>query len=135
MIDGIRRTANGVAAISGAPAPKVVIEGGGDAVINDVALTTRTATMLKAAMGDRVKEEPRPGTASEDFSEFVNAGVPGTFLSLGGLDPAMIAAYAAKGEPVPANHSPLFAPAPEPTIKAGVEAMTLTVMNVMPANH
>jgi hippurate hydrolase len=33
---------------------------------------------------------------------------------------------------VPANHSPYFAPLPEPTIKTGVEAMTLTVMNVLP---
>jgi hippurate hydrolase len=37
----------------------------------------------------------------------------------------------AKGVPVPANHSPYFAPQPEPTIKTGVEAMTLVVMNVM----
>jgi hypothetical protein len=33
---------------------------------------------------------------------------------------------------VPVNHSPLFTVLPEPTIKAGVEAMTLSVMNVMP---
>jgi hippurate hydrolase len=131
--DGIRRTAAGVAAISGAPAPKVEIIPGGAAVINDPALTARTATVLKAAFGDHVHEDPKPGTASEDFSEFVNAGVPGTFLGLGGLDPAVIAAAHARGEPVPANHSPNFAPLPEPTIKAGVEAMTLTVMNVMPA--
>jgi hypothetical protein len=32
---------------------------------------------------------------------------------------------------VPGNHSPLFAPVPEPTIKAGVEAMTVTVMNLL----
>ncbi len=129
--EGVRRTAAGVAAISGAPAPKVEIIPGGMAVINDPALTARTAVVLKAAFGDRVHEETRPGSASEDFSEFVNAGVPGTFLGLGGLDPAVIAADKAKGEPVPTNHSPYFAPQPEPTIKAGVEAMTLTLMNVM----
>ncbi len=130
--EGIRRTALGVAAISGAPAPEVKTEAGGMAVINDPALTARTATVLKAAFGDRVHEEAGAGSASEDFSEFVNAGVPGTFLSLGALDPALIAADRAKGEPVPVNHSPFFAPLPEPTIKAGVEAMTVTVMNVMP---
>lgn len=130
--DGVRRTAAGVAEIAGAPTPKVIIEAGGMAVMNDPALTARTATVLKAAFGDRVHEETRAGSASEDFSEFVNAGVPGVFLSLGALDPALIAADKAKGEPVPVNHSPFFAPLPEPTIKAGVEAMTLTVMNVMP---
>jgi hippurate hydrolase len=130
--EGVRRTAAGVAAISGAPAPKVVITAGGAAVINDAALTARTAAVLKAAFGDRVHEDPRPGTTSEDFSEFVNAGVPGTFLGLGALDPAVIAAAHAGGESAPGNHSPRFAPQPEPTIKAGVEAMALTVMNVMP---
>jgi hippurate hydrolase len=132
MHEGVRRTAYGVAAISGAPEPKVEFGAGGYSVINDDALTARTAVVLKAAFGDRVHEEPRAWTASEDFSEFVRAGAPGVYLSLGGLDPALIAADKAKGEPVPTNHSPFFAPVPEPTIKAGVEAMTLTVMNVMP---
>ena len=35
------------------------------------------------------------------------------------------------GVPVPANHTPQFAPTPEPTIRFGVEAMTLAVLNVM----
>ena len=132
IIEGVRRTANGVAEIAGAPSPKVTIEGGGKAVINDAALTARTAIVLKAAFGDRAYEEPRPGAASEDFSEFVDAGVPGLFLGLGGVDMERIAAARAKGAPVPANHSPYFFPTPEPTIKTGVEAMTLTVINVMP---
>ena len=108
--EGIRRTAAGVAEISGAPAPKVTIQAGGMAVINDAALTARTAVVLKAAFGERVHEETRAGSASEDFSEFINAGVPGVVLSLGALDPALIAADKAKGEPVPTNHSPHFAP-------------------------
>jgi len=132
MKDGVRRTAAAVAAMAGAPAPTVDFGDGAYTVMNDPALEGRTAVVLKAAFGDRAHEDPRPWTASEDFSEFVRAGVPGTYLSLGGLDPAMIAAAAVKGVPVPTNHSPYFAPIPEPTIKAGVEAMTLTVMNVMP---
>lgn len=133
MLDGIRRAADGVAAISGAPAPTVTFGPTGAAVVNDPALTAQTAIVLKAAFGDQAQENPRPNTASEDFSEFVNAGVPGVFLSLGAIDPKVIAADLAKGEPVPGNHSPYFAPLPEPTIKAGVEALTLTVLNVMPA--
>ncbi len=45
-----------------------------------------------------------------------------------------MAAAKAKGTPPPGNHNPGFAPAPEPTIKAGVLAMTLTVMNLLPAS-
>ena len=36
-----------------------------------------------------------------------------------------------KGVPVPANHTPQFAPTPEPTIRFGVEAMTLALLNVL----
>jgi len=132
ILEGVRRTAAGVAAISGAPAPDISIGDTAFAVVNDTALTNRTAAMLKQAFPGHVTEEFKPGAPSEDFSEFVRAGVPGTFLSLGSLDPALIAAYKARGEPVPVNHSPLFAPLPEPTIKTGVEAMTLTIMNAMP---
>jgi hippurate hydrolase len=52
-------------------------------------------------------------------------------LVLGAAAPALIAQAQAKGTQVPVNHSPLFAPLPEPTIRTGVEAMTLAVMNVM----
>jgi hippurate hydrolase len=70
--------------------------------------------------------------ASDDFSIYLQAGVPGTLLTLGATDPKLVAAAAAGGAPVPGNHSPQFAPVPEPTIKAGVEAMALTVMNLLP---
>jgi hypothetical protein len=35
------------------------------------------------------------------------------------------------GKPLPSNHSPLFAPVPEPSIKTGVQAMSLAVLNVL----
>ena len=59
------------------------------------------------------------------------AGVPSLFFSIGGHDPARIAAARAKGEALPANHNPGFAPTPEPSIRTGVTAMTLAVLNVM----
>ena len=132
ILDGIRRTANGVAAISGASPPKIEISFDAHAIVNDQAVTGRTATILKQAFGAQAIEQPAVTPASEDFSEFLRAGVPGTFLIVGATDPKLVAAAAAGGAPVPGNHSPLFAPMPEPTIKAGVEAMTLTVMNLLP---
>ena len=131
LLEGIRRTANGVAALSGAPAPDVQLIPGGKLLINDAAVTARTETVFKAAFGDRAKFQPAPGNPSEDYSEFIVAGVPSLFWSIGGLDPAVIAEAKAKGVPVPANHTPQFAPTPEPTIRFGVEAMTLAVLNVM----
>jgi len=32
------------------------------------------------------------------------------------------------GKPLPINHSPYFAPVPEPSLKAGIKAMTLAVL-------
>jgi len=32
---------------------------------------------------------------------------------------------------VPGNHSPQFAPVPEPTIRTGVEAMSLVLLDVL----
>ncbi len=130
--DGIRRTANGVAAIAGAPPPQVTIKAGGIAVINDKAVVDRMVPVLKQAFGEHSQEAQTFVYASEDFSEFLRAGVPGALVILGATDPAIISAAKAKGEEVPGNHSPYFAPKPEPTIKTGVEAMTLMVMNLTP---
>lgn len=131
ILEGVQRTADGVAAIAGAPKPDVTMEAGGKAVVNDADLTARTARVFKAAFGDQAFELPAPGTASEDYSEYILAGVPSVFFSIGGLDPKMMAEARAKGAPIPANHSPFFAPVPEPSIRTGVTAMTLAVLNVM----
>ena len=131
ILDGIRRTASGVAVMSGAPAPEVKFIPGGKLLVNDAAVTDRTAKVFKAAFGDRAALQPAPINPSEDYSEFIVAGVPSLFWSIGGLDPKVIAAAHARGVPVPANHTPQFAPTPEPTIRFGVEAMTLAVLNWM----
>ena len=131
ILVGVERTAKAVAAMSGAPEPELKITPGGKAVINDQALTDRTATVFKAAFGAKAILTPQPGSASEDYSEFVIAGVPSVYFSIGGLDPAEMAKAKAEGKPVPVNHSPFFAPVPEPTIRTGVRAMTLAVLNVV----
>lgn len=131
LLDGITRTANGAAAMAGAPAPDVRFVPGGKLLVNDAVVTARTEKVFKAAFGDRARYEPAPGNPSEDYSEFIVAGVPSLFWSLGGLDPAVIAEARAKRVPAPANHTPQFAPTPEPTIRFGVAAMTLAVLNVM----
>ena len=132
MLEGIDRTARAEAMMAGAPAPDIAMKEGGKAVVNDAALTERTAVVFKTAFGDKAVPSPGPGYASEDYSEFIIAGVPSVFFEIGVYDPARVAAANAGGPPLPVNHSPLFAPVPEPTIRTGVEAMTLAVMNVMP---
>ena len=124
---GIERVAKAAAAMSDAPAPDIRIVEGAKAVINDPAVVATAEKVLKAAFGDKFRISP-PGTPSEDFSEFGHAGVPSMMFNIGVHDPERWAAANNGGTPMPANHSPLFAPVPKPTIQIGVTAMTLAVL-------
>ena len=134
LSDGVARTARAEAEMARAPAPDINYLGGTDAVRNDAALSRRAATMLQSGIGDDVRFEPAympPGSASEDYSEFIDAGVPSVFYVIGGYDPKVIADFQARGVPVPTNHSPYFAPDHGPAIRRGAEVLALSVLMVM----
>ena len=129
MLAGIERTAKAAAAMSDAPAPDMKIVEGAKAVMNDPAVVETAAKVMKVAFGDKFKPSP-PGTPSEDFSEFVNAGVPSMFFNIGVYEPERVAAARnGTGPQLPSNHSPQFAPVPKPTIETGIEAMTLALLS------
>jgi amidohydrolase len=129
MLAGIERTAKAAAAMSNAPAPEIKITEGAKAVMNDPEVVATAEKVLKAAFGDKFRTSP-PGTPSEDYSEFINAGVPSMFFNIGVYEPErFVAASNGTGPELPGNHSPLFAPVPKPTIETGVTAMTLAVLS------
>jgi hippurate hydrolase len=130
MLAGIERTARAVATMSNGPEPEIKITEGAKAVINDPGVVGTAEKVLKAAFGDKFGPSP-PVTASEDYSEFINAGVPSMVFNIGVYEPERVAAAReGDGSQLPGNHSPLFAPVPKPTIETGVEAMTLAVLSV-----
>ena len=132
LLNGVRRTANAAAMMAGAPPPDVALIEGGLAVVNSEAVVTRTEAVLKAAFGSKNVERAPPITASEDFSAFVNEGVPSMLFFIGVLDPQQVAeSRKPGGKPLAFNHSPFFAPVPEPSIKLGVLAMSLAVLNAL----
>jgi metal-dependent amidase/aminoacylase/carboxypeptidase family protein len=132
MHDGIRRTARAVAAMAGAPEPELKIESGGEAVINSAALVGSVELVLKEALGDAQVRRLPPITPSEDFSEYVNAGVPAMFFLVGVHDPKDVeASRQPGGKPLPGNHSPFFAPVAEPSIKTAVKSMSLAVLTAL----
>ena len=138
LLDGVERTAKASAAMANAPAPTISFPHGTAAVRNDGALSARMSTVMKQALGAKASFYPASapgGTASEDFSEYIEAGVPSVFFVVGGYDPAMLAQYKAENKPVPVNHSPYFAPVPEPSIRTGVEVLTLAVLSVAGTAH
>jgi amidohydrolase len=132
MHDGIRRTAMAVAAMAGAPEPELKIVSGGEAVQNNAALVNDVDAVLKVALGAAQVRRLPPITPSEDFSEYVNAGVPAMFFLVGVHDPKDVeASRQPGGKPLPGNHSPFFAPVLEPTLKTSVKAMSLAVLTAL----
>ena len=129
---GIERTAKAVAAMADAPPPEFKITAGTKPIINDPDVVATTAKVLQAAFGDKLRASP-PVSASEDFSEFGAAGVPSMMFNIGVYEPERVAAARSGGPQLPPNHSPLFAPVPQPTITLGVQAMTLAVLSAFDA--
>ena len=138
LVDGVRRTAKAEAVMAGAPDPVIDLDlaKGNAAVVNDAAVVQRTVAALKAQLGDAHVLQVPPITASEDFSEFVGAGVPSMFFFVGVSDPKEVDESKRKGgKPLPFNHSPYFAPVPQPSIMVAVQAMTAAVLSAMDASR
>jgi hippurate hydrolase len=132
LLDGVRRVANASAAMAGAPAPEVLLKANGDAIVNDEALVRRTEAVFKEAFGPEKARRMPAMTASEDFSLYAEQGVPSMFFFTGVYDPQAVAASQKPGgAQLPFNHSPFYAPVPEPSIKTAAEAMSLAVLNVL----
>jgi hippurate hydrolase len=103
-------------------------------VYNDPALAHHLKGVLEAAVGKSNVSIDEPITASEDFSYFVEQGIPGFYFSLGGADPAKLAEAKASGTTLPSNHSSLFAPDVEPALRAGITAEVAVLRNLLNAS-
>ena len=98
-------------------------------LVNDPGACVRLAELFNADVG--LALDPGPVTGSEDVGLFATAaGVPCAYWFLGGSDPALFAGVTTVAEArgivdgLPSNHSPLFAPVVEPTIRTGIRALT-----------
>ena len=134
---GTARSAKAAALMGNAPEPTITYLTGTGALFNDESMAAAGAAALKPVFGDNLVFTPAsvaPMSGSEDFSEFVEAGIPSIFFGIGGYDPKLLAELKAKGQPAPTNHSPFFAPQPEPAIRNAVTAITLSIIGgVRPA--
>lgn len=135
LIEGITRFAKASADMAKAPKPEIVIgQSKVDSVVNDDRLSESTAKVFSQRFGQHFIQAKEPSSASEDFSVFVNNGIPSVYFNIGIYSPEQIKKWANEGVEIPSNHSPQFAPVPEPTIRTGVEAMTLAVINAIDKN-
>ena len=132
LLRGVERVALASSMMAGAPAPEIVRGESSDSVVNDPEVTERTAAVFRAAFGQAAISKPDLITASEDFSKYVQAGVPRSlFFEIGVYEQARVDAAKNGGPELPFNHSPFYAPAPELSIRTGVKAMSLAVLNVL----
>jgi hippurate hydrolase len=142
-LDAITRIVRAEADASGAERePDVTLFDHFPAVVNDPAAVARTRPALEAVVGSPRVFDPGLVTGSEDVGLLASAaGAPCVFWLLGGADPADFAdahtaeQILARVAQLPSNHSPLFAPAIEPTISTGVAAFVAAAAVWLPAQH
>lgn len=131
MIADVQRIAKGIAIAGNVPEDRMPIVTISKSeytpvTFNDPALADKFRAVAKAALGPQNLVETKPSMASEDFGEWAlpDHSVPIFCFWLGASDPAKVAESERTGIPLPATHSPNFAPIPEPSLRAGITAMT-----------
>lgn len=137
LIAAIKRLAVNVGRAHGLPEnklPEVKVVEGTPTTINDGPLARRLNTALVKGLGPDVLTPYRQTSmGAEDFAEFVAAplGVKGYYFAVGGTPQAAFDAAKKGGPPVPSHHSPIFKIDPEPSIRLGIEAMTVAVLDLL----
>lgn len=132
LLTGIERVAKAEAMAAGAEKmPLIEKYESTSAVYNDPVLTQHLAATLEGALGKGTVVTEEPIMTSEDYSYFVEQGVPSFYFTLGVADPQKLAEAKATGGQLPSNHSPLFAPVPEPSIKTGITAEVTILRDLM----
>ena len=136
LMEGIERTAKGVAIAAGVPEsrmPMVKQVEYAPAMYNNPELSERLLTLFEAKLGKDKVSVGKPAMASEDFGFFSEEKkIPAVMFFVGALDPMMVEESRKTGTALPTPHSPLFAPVPEPTLRTSVTAMTDAVMMLLP---
>ena len=135
ILAAIARITKGEAAAAGAPRePSIDRYQGDDSVYNDPALAQRLRVPLGAALGKDNVVTAEPIATSEDFSYYVEQGIPGFYFSLGGANPEKFAEAKAAGTMLPSNHSPFFAPDVDPSLHTGIAAEVAVLRNLLNAS-
>ncbi|MEV5505346.1 amidohydrolase [Streptomyces orinoci] len=128
MLAAVERIVRAEAAASGAlRQPEIETTGSFPVLVNDPEATERTMTAIGTVLGTERLVDPGPLTAAEDVGVFGSAaGAPVCYWVFGGADPEEYARAEHTGtaaRAIPANHSPHFSPAVEPTLTTGVTAL------------
>ena len=105
--------------------------GSTNAVYNDPALAQKLKITLEGALGKDNVETGEPLMASEDYSYFIEQGIPSFYFALGGADPQKYSEAKNAGTQLPSNHSPLFAPDVDPALRTGITAEVAVLRDLL----
>lgn len=135
LLAGIDRVAKAEAEAAGAERmPLVERYESTSAVYNDPVLTGHLQAILENALGKDNVEMEEPIMTSEDYSVFVEQGVPSFYFMLGAANPQKYSEAKANGKELPTNHSPLFAPDADPALRTGIAAEVAVLHDLLRSN-
>ena len=100
------------------------------------ALTARLAGVWREWLGETNVTLGKPLTVGEDFARYgrTTHRIPICLWLIGATAPAEIQAAARTGAVLASNHSPLFAPVPEPTLKGAITSLSAAALDLLAKN-
>lgn len=137
ILASIERIAKGIAAAAGVMPERMPVLTVNNreytaSTYNNPAFTRKVADALRKALGRDNVGEAEPVMAGEDFGSYsLGDKIPSCIFWLGVVDPLLAEKSKKEGTTLPSLHSSEFAPAPEPTIRTGVKAMTSIVLDLI----
>jgi hippurate hydrolase len=135
LLDETDRITTHIAEAYRAPrAPEIIpIRERTTAVYNDPAYTERLRALYQAHLGPEAVTTTEARTYGEDVGAFAEAfGCPGVFMELGA---ASAAVAAMRQDERPSLHSDRWAPDAEAALRTGIAAMTLAIVDALPARR
>lgn len=138
LLASISRIAINAGRMAGLPEDKlpevIVASDGAPTTYNDALLAKRIRAAISKHMGeDALAPFVQTDMGAEDFPMLVlvDPPIPSVYFEVGGTSQEKLSAAAKGGPPVGDHHSPQFKIEPEPSIKAGVEAMTIAALELL----
>ncbi|MEV4990841.1 amidohydrolase [Pseudarthrobacter sp. LMD1-1-1.1] len=133
MVAAIERIVRGECAAAGSPQePEFEYYDQYPLTSNDAEANARVAAAFTRAFGMDAVYRTTPQTASEDFSRIPDAfGIPYVYWVVGSVPPETYRRAVANGTveaDIPANHSPSFLPAVDPTLRVATRAQAAAAL-------
>ncbi len=134
---GIGRISEGIARAAGVPPDRMPLMSVLDSTpptYNHPALARRASRAMARVLGEDNVLDLRPVMGGEDFGLYGRTPqeVPLCLFWLGAVSPEKMEASRKPGaRPLPSLHSSRYAPAPEPTLKTGVKALTAIALELL----